>query len=332
MTSRTDTVAAPPGSDDLSRELEQHRSEITAHCYRMLGSSFEAEDAAQEALVRAWRHHDGFDGRSSLRTWLYRIATNVCLDQLRSGKRRATPIDLNEAVPGDRIPSASHPEHAWVQPIPDARALSGDPAEVAASRDTIRLAFIAALQHLPPRQRAILLLRDVLNWSAAEVAELLDTTVAAVNSGLQRAKATLAASEPGEFDALEPADDAQRELLARYVDAFQRLDIDALVAVMHDDAVLTMPPFDMWVRGHHDLRLFFNGAGHGCEGSLMVPVAANGAPALAHYKPTGPNGERQPFAIQVLDIRDGQIHGVHCFLDPKLFPYFGVPETDPEAA
>jgi RNA polymerase sigma-70 factor, ECF subfamily len=329
MTSRTE---AAPAADDLARQLEQHRTEITAHCYRMLGSSFEAEDAAQEALVKAWKSHDRFDGRSSLRTWLYRIATNVCLDQLRSGKRRALPVDLSDPLPGSSIPSTTHPEVTWIQPIPDARALGGDPADVAESRDTIRLAFIAALQQLPARQRAVLLLREVLGWSAAEVAELLDTSVAAVNSGLQRARATMASVQGDAFEPLEPTDAAQAELLARYVDAFQRFDIDALVAVLHEDAVLTMPPFEMWVSGREEVRHFFEGAGNGCAGSVMVPVTANGSPALAHFKPEHAGGKRKPWAIQVLDVQDGLVHGIHCFLDPNLFPLFGVPMDDPTAA
>jgi RNA polymerase sigma-70 factor, ECF subfamily len=234
-------VAAP----NLERTLEQHRVELTGYCYRMLGSSFEAEDAVQETLVRAWRSYDSFEGRSALRSWLYRIATNVCLDMVKSRQRRALPMDMVSASSGDAEAGPRLPESKWIQPIPDGRALPpiDDPGEVAESRETIRVAFIAALQHLPPRQRAVLILREVLRWKAAEVAELLDTSVPSVNSALQRARSTLADADLADTDALRPDDEEQRALLARYLDAFERFDIESLVSLLHEDATMSMPPY-----------------------------------------------------------------------------------------
>src|SRR4051794_13398749 len=260
-----------------SEDLEQYRRELTGYCYRMLGSAFEAEDAVQETMVRAWKGITGFEGRSAVRSWLYRIATNVCLDQLRGRQRRATPMDLGPASTTEAFRGVTRPENTWVQPIPDGQLMladSDDPAEVAASRETIRLAFVTALQHLPARQRAVLILREVLRWQASEVAELLDTTVASVNSALQRARATLAGQDLGArtVAAIEPE---QQELVARYVDAFERYDIPSLVALLHDDAVMSMPPFDFWLQGAEEMSDWFRGPGAECEGSRLVPLAAN---------------------------------------------------------
>jgi RNA polymerase sigma-70 factor (ECF subfamily) len=313
------------GSAELP--LERYRKELTGYCYRMLGSSFEAEDAVQETLIRAWRGADGFEGRAALRSWLYRIATNVCFDMLKSGKRRARPMDFGSAMPGDTPPGTPSPEVPWLQPIPDGRVLAedDDPAERVIARETVRLAFVAALQHLPPRQRAVLILREVLRWKAGEVAELLDTSVPSVNSALQRARATIAAGNPAVTDPLRPMDDEQRTLLARYVDAFERYDIDALVALLHEDAVQSMPPYTLWLRGPADIRTWMLGHGIGCRGSRLVPTAANGAPAFGQYR-VDPAGGHAPWSLQVLEISDGRIAGLNFFLDTeRLFPMFGLP-------
>jgi RNA polymerase sigma-70 factor (ECF subfamily) len=307
-------------------QLEQYRRELTGYCYRMLGSGFEAEDAVQETMVRAWRAADRFEGRSSVRSWLYRIATNVCLDLLRGRERRARPMELGPSSP----PDDSHigpilPEHAWVSPVADARVVpeDGDPGELAAAREGIRLAFVAALQHLPPRQRAVLVLCEVLRWQAVEVAELLDTSVAAVNSALQRARATLAASA-GEArpSTLRPD---QRRLLAQYVDAFERYDVARLVTLLHDDAVQSMPPFAMWIQGADNIGRWLLGPGRGCRGSRLLPTSANGCPAFGQYRPD-PDGGHKPWALQVLEISGDRISGFHAFLDTeRLFPLFGLP-------
>ena len=327
MSSRPDATAdearRSAGANDL--DLETHRRELTAYCYRMLGSGFEAEDAVQETMVRAWRGFDGFEGRSALRSWLYRIATNVCLDMLHGPQRRARPMDLGPSSTADSVLPAGLPEHTWVQPVADARVLptEGDPAELAAARDTIRLAFVAALQHLPPRQRAVLILCEVLRWQATEVAELLDTTVASVNSALQRARATL---EKSDLSATEPLDTADRELLERYVVAFQDYDIEALTSLIQEDAKQSMPPFDLWLRGRDDIFTWWFGPGIGCKGSRVIPtVSANGSPAFGQYKPA-PGGGFEPWALQVLEISGGRIAEFTFFLDTDtLFPLFGLP-------
>jgi RNA polymerase sigma-70 factor, ECF subfamily len=304
-------------------DLEQYRRELTGYCYRMLGSFFEADDAVQETMVRAWRGIDGFEGRSALRSWLYRIATNVCLDMLRSRERRALPMDLGPSSTADGSLGPMLPGHAWIQPVPDARVLSGDgdPAELVASRETIRLAFVTALQHLPARQRAVLILREVLSWHAAEVAELLETSVASVNSALQRARATLAVRDVSRSRAVSTD---QQALLSRYVDAFERYDIDSLVSLLHDDAVMSMPPYDFWLRGPVEMGRWFLGQGIGCRGSRLVATAANGCAAFGSYRPDA-GGGHQPFALQVIEISDDRIVGHHNFLDLDLFAAFGLP-------
>jgi len=310
-------------------ELEEHRGELTGYCYRMLGSAFDADDAVQETLVRAWQAYERFEGRSSLRSWLYRIATNVCLDSLRSRQRRALPMDLSSPVPSSTAPVDTLPETAWIEPIPDGDVVpaDGDPAQRAVMQDTIRLAFVAALQHLPPKQRAVLILREVLCWQASEVAELLETSVASVNSALQRARATLSASSPSDSDPSKPMAEADKVLLARYVAAFERYDIDSLVTLLHEDASISMPPFSMWLQGHEDLKGFYLGYGSGCRGSRLVPLVANGSPAFGHYKPTETPGHYEPWAIQVLEVTDGRISHVHHFLDTALFARFGLPDA-----
>jgi RNA polymerase sigma-70 factor (ECF subfamily) len=237
-------------------------------------------------------------------------------------------MELGPARTADGPVPAPPGEIRWVEPIPDSRIIaepSPDPAELAAARDTIRLAFIAALQHLPPRQRAVLILREVLRWRASEVAELLDTSVASVNSALQRARATLAESDVASDRTVTIVDEEQQALLERYVDAFERYDLDSLTALLHEDATMSMPPYDMWLQGVGDIRSWFLGPGCGCRGSRLLPTAANGAPAFAQYR-VDPAGGYTPWAIQVLDIDDGHITGLNSFLDvDRLFPLFGFP-------
>jgi RNA polymerase sigma-70 factor (ECF subfamily) len=317
------TVAATPAFGDL----ERHRRELTAYCYRMLGSPFEAEDAVQDTLLRAWRSIERFEGRSSLRSWLYRIATNVCLDMLSGKQRRARPMDLGGARSPDGPIGEILPEVTWIEPIPDDPLLvEQDPAAVAQSRETIRLAFVAALQHLPPRQRATLILCEVLHWKASEVAELLDTSVAAINSALQRARATLDATDVQDagHGSLSESDS---ELLARYVDAFQRYDMDALTALIHEDATQSMPPYELWLRGREDIFGWWVGPGAGCRGSRVLPtVTANGSPAFGQYKPSESGEGYEPWALQVLEISSGQIVELTFFLaTDTLFPLFGLP-------
>jgi RNA polymerase sigma-70 factor (ECF subfamily) len=297
-------------------ELEQHRGELTAYCYRMLGSPFDAEDAVQDTFVRAWRSIDRFEGRAALKSWLYKIATNVCLDMLSAGKRRARPMDLGPSqepiIENLNVPT----EITWIEPLPD-------PADAAVERETIRLAFVAALQHLPPRQRATLILCEVLKWHAAEAAELLDTSVASVNSALQRARATLADVNMREAD----MGGIDADLLERYVAAFEAYDIDRLTALLREDAIQSMPPYDMWIAGRDDIFTWWFGPGIGCKGSRVIPVRyANGSPAFGQYKPD-PEGGYSPWALQVLELSDGRIAELTFFLDTeRLFPLFDLPQ------
>ena len=250
--------AAASASAAAVEGFEAHRRELTAHCYRMLGSPFEAEDAVQETLVRAWRSSERFEGRSSVRSWLYRIATNVCLDALSGRERRARPMDMGPAGEPIEANLRELPEVTWIEPLPD-------PLAAAERRETLRLAFVAALQHLPPRQRAALILCEVLNWKAAEAAELLETSVASINSALQRARATLEAAAPGVDAAPAELSAADHELLQRYVDAFERYDMAALAELIHDDAIQSMPPYDLWLRGRDDIFTWWLGPGIGCR-------------------------------------------------------------------
>ncbi|KPC63734.1 sigma-70 family RNA polymerase sigma factor [Streptomyces chattanoogensis] len=310
---------------ELADRLEAHRAELTGYCYRMLGSAFEAEDAVQETMVRAWRSYARFEGRSSLRSWLYRIATNVCLDLLKGSRRRARPMDLASPSSVDTPVGNGLPEATWIGPVPDGRVLAeaADPAEAAVARESIRLAFVSALQRLAPRQRAVLILREVLSWSASEVAELLGSSVAAVNSALQRARATLAVDEA---PAAPPLDDAQQALLKRYVDAFERFDMEALTALLHEDSTLSMPPYALWLRGREDIVRWMRGPGRGCEGSHLVPLTANGRPAFGQYRAGG-----EPWAIQVIETAGGRITALQSFLDTeRLFPLFGLPMRWPD--
>jgi RNA polymerase sigma-70 factor (ECF subfamily) len=317
---------APTGTADLEQAFETHRRELTGYCYRMLGAGSEAEDAVQETLVRAWKAYDGFEGRSSIRSWLYRIANNVCIDMHRSPQRRARPMEMGPSTRvADVVLGETTAEHAFVQPIADERVIdtTGDPAEVAAARESIRLAFVAALQHLPPRQRSVLILCEVLKWQASEVAELLDTSVASVNSALQRARATL---ESHRGEQLDPTLDPQHEaLLQRYVDAFERYDISELVSLLRDDVVLSMPPWDVWLQGPQELVDWFLGEGIVCKNGRLLPVDVNGTAGFGNYHNVGP-GVWEPWAIQVIEVAGGKIVGHHNFLYPHLFPEFGLPE------
>ena len=310
----------------VEQQLEAYRVELTGYCYRMLGS-VDAEDAVQETFIRAWRAIDRFEGRSALRSWLYSIATNVCLDMLDARKRRARPMDLGPAG-APVVENLRTPDQLWIEPMPDGLVVpDGDPAEIVAGRESVRLAFVAALQQLPARQRAVLILCEVLRWKASEVAELLETSVASVNSALQRARATLEASELTQATTAPSVDEADDELLRRYVDAFEQYDMDALTTLIHEDATQSMPPFDLWLAGRDDILTWWFGPGIGCRGSRVIPVrSANGAPAFGQYKPAE-NGEGyEPWALQVVEIEDGRIVEFSFFLEvEKLFPRFGLP-------
>ncbi len=311
--------------------LQEHRVALTGHCYRMLGSAAEADDAVQETLLRAWRGLAGFDGRSALRTWLYRIATNVCLDALADRKRRQRPVLCREVGSIDEeltaLPSAS-----WIEPIPDLQAIPSDvdPAQQAVLRQTIRLAFIAALQHLPARQRAVLLLADVLDLAAAEIAESLQMSLAAVNSALQRARATMASRDISPSQpppSLSPSDEA---MVGRYVQAFERYDMDALLQLLHDEVTLSMPPYTLWLQGHEAVRAWMLGRGAGCRGSRLLPTAACGLPAFGQYRAAQPGPGYQAWSLIVLeyDARGSRITALNHFLDTgSLFPRFGLPLT-----
>ncbi len=309
-------------------QLEEHRRALTAYCYRMLGSPFEAEDAVQDTLLRAWRSLESFEGRAALRSWLYRIATNVCLDMQKGRERRALPMDFGPARSPDGPIGDTLPEVAWLEPMPDGLVISeSDPADVAVARETVRLAFVAALQRLPPRQRAALILCEVLRWKATEVAELLDTSVASVNSSLQRARATLDASGVSASDPPPALDGPDRELLARYVEAFERYDMDALTSLIHEDATQSMPPYELWLSGRDDILSWWVGKGAGCRGSRVIPAsAANGSPAFGQYKPSETGYGYDPWALQVLEIDNGQIIELTFFLGTEaIFPLFGLP-------
>jgi RNA polymerase sigma-70 factor (ECF subfamily) len=320
------SVTAPPA--EVMAQLEAFRTELTGYSYRMLGAAFEAEDAVQETFVRAWRAYDQFEGRSSLRSWLYRIATNVCLSMLGASQRRARPMDLNPAQSADTPLPPPLSESVWIEPVPDSRVVpDGDPADVTVARESVRLAFVAALQHLPPRQRAVLILREVLRWRAEEVGELLGTSVASVNSALQRARATMASHQSEDASDAEPLDDTRRALLDRYVDAFERYDMDSLTALLATDATWNMPPYDLWLATHGDIVDWCLGPGFACRGSRLLATEANGQPAFAQYKPSR-DGGYEPWSIQVLELSGDRIAGITFFLDTaRFFPLFGFPLT-----
>ncbi|MCW2926822.1 MAG: polymerase subunit sigma-70 [Thermoleophilia bacterium] len=322
---------------DIERELEQHRPELTGYCYRMLASPFEAEDAVQETLLRAWRGASDFERRASVRTWLYRIATNVCIDMAAARERRALPMDLGPA----REPVAANlatPEVPWVEPIPDALVAftsSTDPEAVAIRRESVRLAMVTAMQRLPARQRATLLLREVLGLTAAEVATLLEMSEASVNSALQRARATLEAS-PTAFDraSARAATDADRDKLDRFASAFERYDMDELAGMLRDDALQSMPPYDLWLEGREDVLAWWFGPGAGCAGSRLVYAGtANGVPAYGQYKPREDGMGFDPWSLDLFELdEDGNLAAATFFLDTeRLFPLFGLAPSLPDA-
>lgn len=317
-------------AEEFPRLADPFRRELLAHCYRMLGSPHDAEDLVQETYLRAWRSYEAFEGRSSMRTWLHRIATNTCLDALKSRARRPLPTGLGApgSDPADDL--VERAEVPWLEPIPDAMvgADGADPAAIVTSRESIRLAFVAALQHLPPRQRAVLLLRDVLRWRAVEVAELMGTTTAAVNSAHQRARAQLKQVDPSEDSVTEP-DGPQRELLDRYVSAFERKDMTALVELFTEEAVWEMPPFTGWYQGPKDIGLLIE---HRCPAGpgdmRMVPARLNGQPAFGMYMRTE-DGSHAPWNLQVLSLSGDRVAHVTAFFDHGLFSRFGLPERLP---
>jgi RNA polymerase sigma-70 factor (ECF subfamily) len=306
-------------------QLELHRAALTGHCYRMLGSAVDAEDAVQESMVRAWRSFAGFDGRASLRTWLYRIATNVCLDALSDRSRRERPTEVGTQGSIDEVLEV-RPRTHWLEPIADARAIpeDADPAERLALRQSLRLAFVAALQHLPPKQRAALLLTEVLGWSAAEVADSLDSSVPAINSALQRARSTLATRDLG---AAQPSlSETQRELVDRYMSAFEQYDIDRLTSLLHEDATLSMPPYTLWLTGHDSIRSWLLGPGAPCRGSRLLPVSASGSPAFGQYRAKPDGSGHAAWALMVIEVSGDKVSELISFLDVEhLFPLFGLP-------
>jgi RNA polymerase sigma-70 factor (ECF subfamily) len=322
-------AVASRDSRELEGMMEAQRRQLTGYCYRMLGSPFDAEDAVQETMLRAWRAWDGFHGDSAVRTWLYRIATNVCLDSLAGRKRRALPFDMGPASPPDPALLNTRPEETWLEPIPDAMLGidASDPADVAVARETVRLAFVAALQHLPPRQRAVLILCEVLRWQATEAAELLDTSVASVNSALQRARARIAETRSVEQTQPGALDRDQRQLLERYVSAFERYDMSALTELIQEDAVQSMPPFDMWLAGRQNIFSWWWGPGIGCRDSRVLPVGtANGAAAFGQYKPSETGSGWEPWALQVVELGNNGIAKLTFFLNTEpLFKLFGLP-------
>ena len=320
------TIDIPTDLDpSLKAAFEEHRRALTGYCYRMLGSPSEADDAVQDTLLKAWQSFDRFEGRSSLRSWLFRIAHNVCIDMHRSPQRRARPMEMGPSQrPDDIVLGPQLEENLFVQPVRDEAVLDldGDPADVATARESIRLAFVAALQHLPPKQRSALLLCDVLRWPAADVAELLETTTASVNSALPRARATREAKSGEPLDArLDPEHEA---LLARYVEAFEAYDIPTVVQLMRDDAVLSMPPWPHWIQGRDDVGAWMLGPGIGCKGSTLIPIDVNGTAGYASYKPA-PSGRLEPWAIQVIEVSGGRITAHHNFIGTELFERFGLP-------
>ncbi|WP_019633361.1 sigma-70 family RNA polymerase sigma factor [Actinomadura atramentaria] len=322
------TATRPDGAQsDFERAAAPYRRELLAHCYRMLGSLHDAEDQVQETYLRAWRSYGAFEGRSSLRSWLYRIATNACLTALEQRARRPLPADFGDPADPER-PVVAAREVPWLEPAPDALlapAPGADPAAVVASREASRLAFVAALQHLPPRQRAVLLLRDVLRWRAAEVAELIGASTAAVNSALQRARARLAEVAPDRDALAEPGDPAARALLDRYARAFEDADVAALVELFRRDAVWDMPPYPEWFAGPEAIGRLVAAQCAPEPGELRpVATAANGQPAVALYR-RGADGVHRAFQLQVVSVTAGGISRVTAFFDPALFDAFGLP-------
>ena len=323
-------MSTSPAAALTESDIEAHRPALTGYCYRMLGSPFEAEDAVQDTVLRAWRSRDRFEGRSSLKSWLYRIATNVCLDHLDGRKRRATPMDLGPAKVAELANLNVLPDDAWIEPIPDTLVSQDpDPAEAAVRSESIRLAFVAALQRLPARQRAALILCEVLHWKAAEAAELLETSVASINSALQRARDTLGDGADASATRVADLGAGDQAFLTRYVDAFERYDMDALSSLIREDATQSMPPYDLWLSGRDDIFEWWVGPGNACRGSRMIPtISANGSPAFGQYKPAASGVGYEPWALQVIEIEDGRIGQLTFFLNTQtLFPLFDLPLT-----
>ncbi|MFI1239461.1 sigma-70 family RNA polymerase sigma factor [Nocardia salmonicida] len=323
----SDATTATTGPDPaVLAEFETHRRELCAYAYRMLGSSFEAEDAVQETFTRAWRSYDSFEGRASLRSWLYKIATNICLDMLDRPQSRARPMDLNGPGRPDSPLPMPQPDYVWIEPIPNALAFGADPADHASTRDTLRLAFVAACQHLPATQRAILIMREVLRFSAGETAEALMMSPASVNSALQRARATMSKVQPTVTDSFDETDPGQRKLVDDFVKAFEAYDMDTLTTLLKADVALSMPPFDLWISGPENVAAFMLSTGSACRDSRLVPlVGANGSPAFGHYKPSEEPGVWVPWSITVLELEGSTIAGLNFFLDTqRLFPLFGL--------
>lgn len=322
------TVQSDPAMEDFAALADRYRPELLAHCYRMLGSVQDAEDQVQETLLRAWRSRNGFEGRSSLRTWLFRIATNACLRALENKERRPLPSGIG--APGDdpvsRVATPMH-EVSWLEPFPDAllRPESADPAAVASARSGLRLAMIAALQQLPVRQRTVLILRDVLGWRAAEAAEVLGVSATAVNSALQRAREQVRHSVPDADEIREPASPADRAVLDRYAAAIENADVTAIVELLHEDATFEMPPMPMWFRGKENIGLFLGAQVLVSPGLFAtVPVSANGQPAFAIYR-RADDGIPRAEGIQVISLRNSLVAGVVTFLDAGIFARFGLP-------
>jgi len=329
----------------FERDLGRLRPALTGYCYRMLGSGFEAEDATQETLMRAWRRSDTLVEQAALKSWLFRIATNVCLDQIDGRKRRARPVDLGGAGAAETPTGAALPQSTWVLPVADGQVIDpeADPATRTVDGESLRLAFVAALQHLPARQRVVLVLREVLHWSAKEVAALLETSVPSVNSALQRARATLDELALQDADApTRPSDEDERRLLEQYLEAFAEYDIDRIVALLRYDVVFDMPPLALWLRGPEQVGSFMLGQGSACRGSKVIAVAANGCPAFAAYKPDAESGGWAPWSLTILEpvVEENAmpaVAGIHNFLQPLLSPAlfrsFGLPDrlttTDP---
>ncbi|WP_211240445.1 sigma-70 family RNA polymerase sigma factor [Haloglycomyces albus] len=308
-------------------KFEPHRVELRAYAYRMLGSAAEAEDAVQETFVKAWKAADSFEGRASLRTWLYRIATNVCLDMIKSAQRRVRPMDMRVSGRPDENPlETANPEAPWLGPVPDEWVTSGDPSRSFDKRETIKLAFVSAVQHLPARQRAALIMRDVLSFSARETADALDISPNSVNSALQRARATLSDLRSQPSYAQPESNRVNTKLAESYANAFETFNIDALKTLLHDDVVMSMPPLELWLTGPDNVGAFITGPGKGCEGSKLIPVHANGSIAFGHYKPDEEDPSiLTPWSITVLETDDHVITGLNYFLDVEtLWPMFGL--------
>ncbi|WP_019637728.1 sigma-70 family RNA polymerase sigma factor [Paenibacillus fonticola] len=305
--------------------LENLKPGLTSFCYRMLGSIEDADDAVQETYIRVWQNWNSFRQESSHKTWIYRIASNVCLDKLRQAKRRTLPVDLSDPAVSIIEPRETLPDSSWIWLAPD---FGENPEDVLIRKDTLQICFIALLQTLPPRQRAVLILKDVFDWSSKQIAETLGMSPAAVNSALQRARETMRGTRLRSDELSRMDTEPDRELLSRYVDAFEQFDIDALVALFHEEGCLSMPPFAMWVRGKDDLFKFFSLTRWHCEGSRFLPVRVNGGyPAIAQYAPSpeAPN-VLIPWGIHVIEVKDRKILHVQNFINTKLFSRFGLPE------